>query len=73
MYSQDWDITFVVMHKKQLVTYHELSTVYNTEQFYDLLEMLEFDSFVEDETIKEIKRQQNVQYQLDQQRNSRGR
>jgi hypothetical protein len=61
------------MHKKQLVTYHELSTVYNTEQFYDLLEMLEFDSFVEDETIKEIKRQQNVQHQLDQQRNSRGR
>lgn len=40
-FSQDWEIYNVLVSPLKLATYLELSTVYNTEDLYNMLEIIQ--------------------------------
>lgn len=57
-FSGDFDIYVVVTNELKLATLHELQTVYNTADLYDLLEIIEVDAEMKDIAAEKIKQQE---------------
>lgn len=52
-FSQDWEIYTVVTSKLRLATLHDLQTVYTCEDLYDMLEIIDVNTSIQEEQYKE--------------------
>ena len=60
-FSQEMEIAILLLSEKRLATLYELQTVYNTEDLYDMLEILDVGNYIQDEQHKEMERQRKAQ------------
>jgi len=53
-FSGDWDVMRLLMHESKLCTLWELEEKYTLDQFYDMLEMIDVQDALRDDSMRNV-------------------